>query len=208
MDFKKLNDTGFSMKQESGFKEADQISQAVLPESSLDKGVTAAGVKPSKPKVIPLRQEDIDLSNGDVKRKRFMIGIVVVLSIVLATIITRSIKTGSAVVNGPQTTDSSTEQAVGDLSAGPVWELPQKISFAVRDVTNSKSEKTEVPRPADLPQLSVRGIVVYNDDNKSAIVGDTVVRAGDSVKGVKVIMITADFVVFEKDGFRWSQNVE
>jgi type II secretory pathway component PulC len=65
-----------------------------------------------------------------------------------------------------------------------------------------------LPAPEDLPQLSVRGIVVFNNNSKSAIVGDMIVKEGDTVKGVKIYEITTDSVVFEKDGVRWLRGVE
>ncbi len=52
----------------------------------------------------------------------------------------------------------------------------------------------------------VRGIV-YSADSGSALIDDTIVQAGDTIDGVKVVTIHADGVNFEKNGQRWTQEV-
>ena len=52
----------------------------------------------------------------------------------------------------------------------------------------------------------VRGIV-YSDDSGSALIDDTIVRAGGTINGVKVVRVHAGGVDFEKAGRRWTQKV-
>jgi len=214
------------MKHESGFKKTgqtviteghnlqSQIDQTMSQQSgsgkSMSVGRAGTSPKPAKGKVIPLRQEDIDLSGGGAKKRCLMIVLVVVLCGVLGLIITRSMGITFADGQKPKKADSRVEMKNidNDSASMVIWKVPDKISNSVRDITKSMIKEPELPEPEDLPQLSVRGIVVYNNNSKSAIVGDMIVKVGDTVKGVKIYNITADSVVFEKDGVRWSKGVE
>lgn len=213
------------MKHESGFKKTaqavitegqnlqSQIDQTMSSQSGSGKimsaGRTGALPKPAKGKVIPLRQEDIDSGGGDVKKRRFMILLVVVLSAVLGLIIVRSMGIPFAGGQKPQKADSRIEKNVdNDSPSSVIWKIPEKIGKGVRDITRSIKKEPELAEPGDLPQFAVRGIVVYNNNSKSAIVGDMIVKTGDTVKGVKILKITADSVEFEKDGVRWSKSIE
>lgn len=213
------------MKHESGFKKTAQnvvnegqniqcqIDKTMFPQNASGKSMTPgrAGTSPNpmKGKVIPLRQEDIDSDGKVVKKRRFMVVLVVVLTAVLGLIITRS--TGIIFAGGkePNKADSRKEMNVdNDSAAGSIWKVPEKISKRVRDITRSIKNEPESSEPAEFPQLAVRGIVVYNNHSKSAIVGDMIVRVGDTVKGVKICTITADSVEFEKAGVRWTKKIE
>lgn len=213
------------MKHESGFKKTaqtivtegqnmrSQIDKTMSPQSGSGKIMPAGrgriSPKPVKGKVIPLRQEDIDSGGGNVKKRRFMILLAVVLSAVLGLIITRSMGITFADGKVPKKADSSIEVNVeNDSQYTSIWKVPEKISNRVRDITRSIKNETESPESSGLSQLTVRGIVVYNNNSKSAIVGDMIVRVGDTVKGVKICTITSNSVEFEKDGVRWTRSIE
>lgn len=214
------------MKHESGFIKTAQaiVTEGQNMQSQIDKtmssqsgsgksmpaGRAGTSPKPVKGKVIPLRQEDIDSGGGGVKKRRFMIVLGVVLSAVMGLIITRSMGITFAGGQKPKKADGRVEMnnIDNDSASIVIWKVPEKISNGVRDITKSVEKEPELPEPGDLPQLSVRGIVVFNNSNKSAIVGDMIVKEGDTVKGVKIYEITTDSVVFEKDGVRWSRGVE
>ena len=221
---------GFMMKQESGYKKTGQsmiadghkldgqVGESMTPEICLSKSISATGCvnksKPGKGKVIPLRQEDIGSLDGSAKRKRVMIGLVVLMSIVLALIIIRPTGMPFGKVEKPQNTDGFVAGKVEKGSSVPIaWKVPGAIGNDVRDITGSFSEKNELlkpvelPKPAELPQIMVSGIVVYNNNRMSAIIGDELVKVGDVVKGAKVYTITSDSVVFEINGVRWSKTV-
>lgn len=57
------------------------------------------------------------------------------------------------------------------------------------------------------PQLALNGIL-YSEDSPSAIVGNKIVKEGDTVNGAKVIKINKDTVEFEKDGRTWTQKLK
>ena len=52
----------------------------------------------------------------------------------------------------------------------------------------------------------VRGIV-YSVERGSALIDETIIRAGGTVDGVKVLRIHAGGVDFEKNGHKWTQKV-
>jgi hypothetical protein len=54
--------------------------------------------------------------------------------------------------------------------------------------------------------LSVRGIL-YSQDKPSAIIGNKIVHLNDKIDNATVVQIDRDFVVFEKDGKRWTKKV-
>lgn len=213
------------MKHESGFKKTGQaiVTEGQNPQSQVGKTMSSqncsgksmqteqAGTspKPAKGKVIPLRQEDIDSGEGGAKKRRLMIGLIIVLSGVLGLIIVRSMGITFSGDQKPKKADSRVEMNDGSvLPPSAIWKVPDKISNSVRDVTKSMKKEPELPDPEDLPQFAVRGIVVYDNNSKSAIVGNMIVKVGDTVKGVKIYKITTDSVEFEKDGVRWSKSIE
>ena len=53
----------------------------------------------------------------------------------------------------------------------------------------------------------VKGIF-YTEDNPSAVLGGRIVHEGDMVGGVKVLKIQTNKIEFEKNGSRWSQEVQ
>lgn len=213
------------MKHESGINKAGQngdeggnnllsmIGNTIPPGGSQDKAGSVKSAtqdhKRGKAKVIPLRQEDVNLSNADAKRKRVMMGLVVVLSIVFGFILLRPSGTDLNISEKPQKTGSLADKNIISKSAvASIWNVPDKVSEGVRDITKSGGSQSESVNHSSLPELQVRGIVVYNDDKKSAIIGDMIVKVGDVIKGVKIYMITTDSVVFEKDGVKWTEYVE
>jgi hypothetical protein len=50
--------------------------------------------------------------------------------------------------------------------------------------------------------------ILYSEDNPSALIGETIVREGDIINGVKVVKINKDTVEFEKDGEKWTQGIK
>jgi hypothetical protein len=215
---------GFMMKRESGFRKIGesmvaegykldaQVGGSMTPKDNLGKSILAhGGIKkagPAKGKVIPLRQEDIKSLDGSGTRKRVMVGLVIIMSVVLALILVRPTGLLSGGEKNPQKTGVIAPSEVKkDTPASVIWKVPGAIGKGVRDITGSFGKKSELPKPPELPQLVVSGIVVYNNKKMSAIIGDEIVKVGDVVKGVKIYSITFDSVVFEMDGVRWAKKV-
>jgi len=55
--------------------------------------------------------------------------------------------------------------------------------------------------------LAVTGIL-YSEDNPSAIIGGAIVREGDMIDDVKVVKIRKNSVEFEKNGKKWTQEMQ
>jgi len=214
------------MKNESGFKnEQDIIGQGGGLQSGQKMPMPSqnAPSKPSPPisqpkslkggkgKVIPVKQEDLDLVGGGKGRKKLMSVLVVVLGIVFVLIISRSMGIGfGGGKDKPKTSNTeSSKQTDGDSMPVINWKTPAMITEVVRDVTNKVTGRSDSGgRGESSEELTVTGIVVYNDNKKSAIIGDSIVKEGDSIEGVKIHRITKDTVTFEKDGKRWSATIE
>jgi hypothetical protein len=83
------------------------------------------------------------------------------------------------------------------------WQKPEIYPLSLRDPMKPSSDSKDSPDDGD---MTVRGIV-YSSVNPSAIIANQIVYEGDVIVGVKIIKIGKDFVVFEKDGKRWQQQV-
>ncbi len=55
--------------------------------------------------------------------------------------------------------------------------------------------------------LAVTGIL-YSEDNPSAIIGGAIVKEGDMIDDVKVVKIRKNSVEFEKNGEKWTQEMQ
>ena len=55
--------------------------------------------------------------------------------------------------------------------------------------------------------LAVTGIL-YSEDNPSAIIGGAIMREGDMIDDVKVVKIRKNIVEFEKNGEKWTQEMQ
>jgi len=117
----------------------------------------------------------------------------------------------------------------------PATESPDLSSETPTQTVSEPPEEAEQAEPAetarlqeppvpviDLPEIEtappvtamvessnkglVRGIV-YSDQRGSALIGETIVRTGGTIDGVKVLRIYAGGVDFEKNGQRWTQKV-
>jgi len=50
--------------------------------------------------------------------------------------------------------------------------------------------------------------IVYTENQKNAIIGAYILEEGEEINGVKIVKINRDSVVFERDGQRWTQEVQ
>jgi hypothetical protein len=220
------------MKEESGFQkightiisegksQEDETRQSIIPAAAQDASKAKASVskpgvgkarvsKSGKPKVIPLRQEDIEAGTVSAGRNRMMWVLVVVLGAAMGFVVMRSMKTSKL---RRQRRTAAGMLAIKNETAATqtpiMWKVPKEIGDSVRDVTGSAVVDFKLPKKDKLPDILVSGIVVYSDENKSAIIGDRIVKVGDVIDGVIVHEITNDSVVFEKDEIRWIINID
>jgi hypothetical protein len=95
----------------------------------------------------------------------------------------------------------------GDVAAID-WQLPRKLPEPIRDIMSPHAGAAIARRAQpQQQQLVVRGIL-YSADQPSAIIGMKIAKVGDEIMGAMVIGITRHAVEFEKDGRKWTQNVE
>jgi hypothetical protein len=85
------------------------------------------------------------------------------------------------------------------------WPVPSVYSTNFRDpMVIGEAPPTE---PKTLTDLVVRGIS-WSEDRKFATIGTQTVQEGDTILGATIVEINPNNVVFERDGERWTQEVE
>ena len=85
------------------------------------------------------------------------------------------------------------------------WPMPPVYSVNLRDPMEVGSQRQIKVKTSD--GLVVRGIS-YSEDRKYAVIGTQTVQEGDVIQGTTIVEINPNNVVFEKDGKRWSQEVQ
>ncbi len=60
---------------------------------------------------------------------------------------------------------------------------------------------------AGLPKAGVITGITYNENKSFAIIGTNIVSEGEDIDGIKIVKIYPDKVEFEKDGKRWTQDM-
>jgi hypothetical protein len=115
----------------------------------------------------------------------------------------------------PQETEGATNddsQVVTPVDSGGEidWRIPEPIPMTIRDPIKPGT-KTVVPDTGhgdsnNLETLSVRGIL-FSKDKPSAVIGNKIVHLNEKINGATLVQIDRDFVVFEKDGKRWTKKV-
>ncbi len=136
-------------------------------------------------------------------RQKVMVLLVPILLTVLIVLLVRYLQTApSRRSKGP----------VGVASSGPSeasgneieWEIPEPYPTTIRDPMAFGTTAVEQTR---VSQIIVRGIVL-SEDGATAVIGTKIVREGDEIDGVVIVKINQDSVDFEKDGEKWTQEVE
>jgi hypothetical protein len=85
------------------------------------------------------------------------------------------------------------------------WPVPPVYSANLRDPMELGSrQRIRVETPDD---LVVKGIT-YSEDRKFAVIGTQTMQEGDTILGATIVEITPSSVIFERDGKRWTQEVE
>ncbi len=136
-------------------------------------------------------------------KQKMMLLLSPVLAIVLLIVVVNAVKSPYGTSAKPS---NKTTAAVTPVSGSKInWEIPQPISANLRNPmafgTVAVSESGTAEGPA------VKGIV-YSEDKSSAIIGDRIVSAGDTVAGATVIKINPDSVNFAAGDKKWTQKVE
>ena len=85
------------------------------------------------------------------------------------------------------------------------WPVPPVYSTELRDPMELGSRRQiRIETPDD---LVVRGIT-HSEDRKFAVIGTQTMQEGDTILGATIVEIKPNSVLFERDGKRWTQEVE
>ena len=86
------------------------------------------------------------------------------------------------------------------------WDIPEPYPTTLRDPMRLVPVATALNETGKTIKLIVKGIL-YTEDNPSAVIGNSIVHQGETIRGVSVIKISQDSVEFEMNGKRWTQKV-
>jgi len=149
-------------------------------------------------------------SGGSTAKQKAMVVMMPLLFIVLIFMLFRGGVFGTSAGH----TEASTEEAApGVATAGSnteiEWEIPAPYPTTLRDPM--RLVPVEIPQTGQTQtrktiKLIVKGIL-YSEDNPSAVIGNSIVHEGETIRGVSVIKISKDSVEFEMNGKRWTQKV-
>jgi len=85
------------------------------------------------------------------------------------------------------------------------WPVPPVYSAKLRDpMEMGTRQQIIIETPVD---LVVKGITT-SEDRKFAVIGTQLMQEGDTILDATIIQINPNNVVFERDGERWTQEVE
>ena len=132
-------------------------------------------------------------------RQKVMILVAPILMVVFLLVVAQNVK------KTPIATANPSKKASAVAFNGKInWELPAVIPDNLRDpmvlgATGQGEGTTSGP--------VVKGIV-YSEDKSSAIVGERIVSAGDTVGGATIVKINPDSVEFTMGDKKWTQKVK
>jgi len=72
----------------------------------------------------------------------------------------------------------------------------------------SKDGSREVTYQRPEPRFGVVTAILYCEDAPTVLIEDQMLHEGDTIHEVKVLDISAEMVLFEKQGERWEQKVQ
>lgn len=139
------------------------------------------------------------------RRQTTALILVVVLSIVLVLVLVRPF--------GPSRRNTTRYSVAGrtkvktpieaNIDFNIDWPVPPVYPTDLRDPMEMGSRQVKIEKL----ELVVRGIS-YSEDRRYAVIGTQTVQEGDEILGATVVKINQNSVEFEKDGKRWTQEVE
>jgi len=157
-------------------------------------------------------------NNKLMKRKKFMMGLVGILSLVFIFAMVRAFKP-SLFEAGAAQVDTLIEDIDGKIAArnklSLQWEIPEPYPQQLRDPMSWTAQATPVPIPDPIvikndegvsPVIVISGIV-YTEDKPSILVDRQILYEGDEIMGVKILKISRNNVELEKGDKRWTEQV-
>lgn len=145
-------------------------------------------------------------------RQKAMVVLVPVLAIALVFVLTRVMSSPSrSVAKGMQKEPAT---AVTDSSGQIDWKVPPPYPATHRDpmqfgpLVTAQAEPQTAQTAAPQPEELIIKSILHSDTKPSAVIGTSIVHEGDKILGATVLKIDKDRIEFEKDGKRWTQQVE
>ena len=140
------------------------------------------------------------------RRQITMVILVIALSILLFFLLVKPfsqnsrnlVRSGANISTVPPLSLGANDKAVViNWSAPPVYptEIRDPMLLSSQQQFNSKTWKPDLVG------------IVYNENQKYAIIGTEIVEEGYEINGVKLVKINKDSVEFERDGQNWTQEV-
>jgi len=150
--------------------------------------------------------------SGEVSAKqKAMIVLVPVLAIVFIFIL-RQVFAKAPAKTDAATNDNMPVVITADNSDDDIdWQIPEPLPFVIRDPAKTESQTDfdnieQNSEDTQLGDMTVRGIL-YSYDKPSVVIGGKIVHLNEKINDVTVVEIYKDYVVFEKDGNRWTRKV-
>ena len=173
---------------------------------------------PSKHKTLVVHYDD-----ENPKQKKLM-ALVGFLAVAFVVIFARNFIPAGSTPRPTDATEGPAETAVAPPLTAEIkidWEKPPpfpelpydpmarpKPEPVVVEPTPPPPEEVKPPeKPDPLKDLVVKGIV-HSADRPAALIGDIMVHEGEKVLGCTVLKISRSSVDFEKDGKKWTQQVQ
>jgi hypothetical protein len=159
------------------------------------------------PKISRRRKDKLFAPKAGVNPSRQKTGIIlfVLLSTALVIVLARPYLTSR---KNPSTSLMAGKTNTGNSTKANIeidWPMPTVYSANLRDPMELGSRQQIRAETSD--GLVVRGIVV-SEDRRYAVIGTKTVQEGDVIQDTTIVEIRPNSVVFEKDGKRWTREVQ
>jgi hypothetical protein len=141
------------------------------------------------------------------RRQTTMVILVIALSILLFFLLFKPFSKSSYNITGPEVTQTVESQSAAQMysvSTAINWQRPDVYPTNIRDPMILGSQQQFY---SDTWKPNLVGLV-YNENQKYAIIGTEILQEGEEINGVKVLKINKDSVEFERDGQKWTQEVQ
>jgi hypothetical protein len=167
-----------------------------------------SGKSTAKPMKKKLHLKSTERSSSRQKLMYLLIPVLAVVFIfVLRQVFSKSPNKSQAAPTGNTPVQPSAKHASdGEIN----WKIPEPLKAEIRDPVKhgvpAASNTTVEPNKAGIDVLYVKGIL-FSADKPSVVIGKKIIHLNDEYNGVKVVEINRDYVIFEKDGNRWTKKV-
>ena len=144
-------------------------------------------------------------------KQKAMVVLVPILAIVMIFVL-RQVLTKAPRKTDGATNNNMSEIIVTDNSNDVIdWQIPEPLPVVMRDPTkiggqNISGGQSGISNGTQSGIMIVRGIL-YSYDKPSVVIGGHIVHLNEKINNATVVEIYKDYVVFEKDGKRWTRKV-